>query len=300
VIEVEVRAELARRLAPHERAPPRLIRSLADDEIVVAHPVLARSLRLKDSDLIAIARSRGLDHCRAIAERPELSEPVTDTLLTRADRPLLHRLVAHSGARFSIAGTKILVDRAQLDAELQVLLRARPDLAREDLAQAFVLAEATAREHLAATTPPVLAPEMEEAFGLGAKRVRAAAGALDYGAALDTIGAIEIGRPIDEEDVAAFAGHRQLEETICATASCAGLSLKAAERLFTVADSDLLLIVGKAKGWSWSTMQALFGLKDPEALDPVRLRRLASTYEDLAAGTAERVLGFVQRQDRKG
>jgi uncharacterized protein (DUF2336 family) len=299
-IEVEVRAELARRLAPHERAPPRLIRALADDEIVVAHPVLARSPRLEDGDLIAIAESRELDHCRAIAERPELSESVTDSLLTRADRPLLHRLAAHAGARFSRAGARILVDRAQLDAELQLLLKARPDLPREEVERVFALAEAAARQHLAATTPPRLAQAMEEAFDMGAKRMRAAAGALDYSTALDTIGAIEISRPIDEEDVAGFAGHSQLEETICAMASCVGLSLKAAERLFTVADSDLLLIVGKAKGWSWATMQALFGLKDPEALDPLRLRRLASTYDDLAAGTAERVLAFVQRQDRTG
>jgi hypothetical protein len=298
VIETEVRAELARRLAPHEKAPPRLIRSLAHDEITVAHPVLARSPRLEDSDLIAIALSRGPEHRQAIAERPQLTEPVTDTLLSHADQPLLHVLAANNGARFSPEGAKVLVDRARLDAELQLLLQARVDLPREQMERVFELAQKTARQHLAATTPTHLHSAMEQALARSTKRARAAAGSLDYRAALDTVGAIEIGRPIDEEDVAGFASHGQLEETICATASCASLSLKTAERLFTVADSDLLLIVGKAKGWSWTTVQALLALKDPEALE-LRLKRLAQTYDDLAVRTAERVLQMVQRQENK-
>lgn len=298
-IEVEVRAELAQRLAPHHKAPPRLIRSLAHDEIAVAHPVLARSPRLKDSDLIAIALSRGPDHRRAIAERPQLAEPVTDTLLSRADRPLLHVLAANAGARFSEEGAKVLVDRARLDAELQVLLEARADLPKEQMERVFALAHKAARDHLAATTPASLHAVMDQVLARRTKRARAAAGSLDYTAALDTIGAIEIGRPIDEEDVAGFAGRDQLEETICATASCASLSLTAAERLFTVADSDLLLIVGKAKGWGWDTVKTLLALKDAEVLEPHRLKRVAATYADLAPATAQRVLRIVQGQERK-
>ena len=45
-IEVKARARLARRLAHIERAPPKLIRSLAfDDEIAVAEPLLLHSPR---------------------------------------------------------------------------------------------------------------------------------------------------------------------------------------------------------------------------------------------------------------
>src|SRR5512134_1735115 len=52
------RAELARRLAPLRNAPPGLIRRLAaDPEITVAAPVLARSPRLSDDDLWAVATS---------------------------------------------------------------------------------------------------------------------------------------------------------------------------------------------------------------------------------------------------
>ena len=62
---------------------------------------------------------------------------------------------------------------------------------------------------------------MDRALARSTKRLRAVvAGPLDYSAAMDTIGAIEIGRPIDEEDVAGFVAGELLEETICAVAAC--------------------------------------------------------------------------------
>jgi hypothetical protein len=297
-IEVEVRAELARRLAPYDRAPPRVVRALAHDEIAVAHPVLAASPRLDDGDLIAVAQSRTPEHRHAIAERANLTVPVTDTLLSRPDRPLLHKLAANKGARFSDEGAQVLVDEARLDAELQKLLQTRADLPRTAMERVFKLAQATAREHLAATTPASLQRAMEKALTRSTKRVRAAAGTLDYAMALDTIGAIEIGRAVDEEDVLGFAANDQLEEAICAISVCAGLELTAAERLFTVSDSDLLLIVGKALAWRWATVEALLTLKEGEALAPAQLKRFSTTYDDLMPETAQRVLKVVQGGSR--
>src|SRR5262245_21972382 len=58
-IEVSARAALARRLAPHPAAPPRIIHTLAfDDAIEVAEPVLTQSPRLDDAALIENARTR--------------------------------------------------------------------------------------------------------------------------------------------------------------------------------------------------------------------------------------------------
>src|SRR5262245_21833634 len=55
VIETEGRVELARRLAPVPNAPREVVRRLARDTIAVAAPVLTRSLRLDEADLVEIA-----------------------------------------------------------------------------------------------------------------------------------------------------------------------------------------------------------------------------------------------------
>lgn len=297
-IEVRVRAELARRLAPVDKAPPGIIRALAHDTIEVARPVLIQSARLGDGDLVAVAMARTGDHRHAIAMRREVSEPVSEALVARGDEPVMRALASNPGARLSAQSVAVLVDRTRLDEELGVLLQARTDLPSAQVRRLIDLARETARRRLAASTPRDLHGLLEKALKRSTKQVRAVAGSLDYRQAIETIGTIEVSRRIDEEDVAGFAANEDLEETICAVAACAEISLTAAERLFTVADSDLILIIAKARGWSWSTLQGLLKLRDPDADLPHNAQRLARTYEDLAPETAERVLRFVRRRDR--
>ncbi len=58
-IESKARAELAHRLAPIANAPRDTVRRLAqDEEIAVAGPILSRSPRLTDDDLLAAAARR--------------------------------------------------------------------------------------------------------------------------------------------------------------------------------------------------------------------------------------------------
>jgi Uncharacterised protein conserved in bacteria (DUF2336) len=269
-----------------------------DGVIEVARPILVQSSRLDDTALAAIAAAKGEGHQHAIAQRPNLAEPVTDILVNRGTKPVMRALAANPGARFSQEGAAVLVDRSRLDEELQVLLRERVDLPPAQVQRLFTIAQETARRHLSAAMPSAPQDAVDEAVAHSAQRVRAiVAGTLDYKAALDTVGAIEIGRPIDEEDVAGFAASDLLEETICAVAASAELSLTAAERLFTMVDSDLLLVIGKAKAWSWDTLEVLLRLRDPNALLPHSARRLHETYENLAPKTAQGVLRFVQQRD---
>src|SRR5262245_17505886 len=72
-IETKVRAELSHRFAPVPNAPPGLVRTLAgDDDITVAGPVLRRSERLAERDLVELARTKSQPHLMAISGRPSL------------------------------------------------------------------------------------------------------------------------------------------------------------------------------------------------------------------------------------
>src|SRR5262249_7367786 len=83
-IEAKARAELSRRLAPIDNAPPEVVRKLAeDDDIAVAGPILLRSPRLREADLLDIANTKGRDHLLAISARRSIGEAVTDVLVRR-------------------------------------------------------------------------------------------------------------------------------------------------------------------------------------------------------------------------
>src|SRR3981189_1851637 len=92
-VETRARAELSKRLAPIDYAPFETIQQLArDNEIEVAGSVLSHSSRLRTSDLVEIASTRGQDHLFAISGRQNLPEAVTDVIVDRGERKVLRKL----------------------------------------------------------------------------------------------------------------------------------------------------------------------------------------------------------------
>ena len=102
-IEAKARVELSNRLAPIANAPSGVIHLLAfDDDIAVAEPVLLHSPRLDDSALVANANSKSQRHLFAISQRQRLSEAVTDILVQRGDRLVVHSVAKNAGAKYIV------------------------------------------------------------------------------------------------------------------------------------------------------------------------------------------------------
>lgn len=127
-LDLDGRAEFADRLADEPEAPRSTIRALAFDDIAVARPVIERSARLEDADLIEIAQSAGTAHLTAICARTSLTSVVTDVLLERGGTVVQRLLAGHDGARFSQAGFRTLVRSAKNDNVIQLGLVRRRDL----------------------------------------------------------------------------------------------------------------------------------------------------------------------------
>ncbi|WP_372423941.1 DUF2336 domain-containing protein [Salinarimonas chemoclinalis] len=298
VIEARARLELAERLADAPNAPRGVIRSLAHDDIEIARPVLARSERLSDEDLVAVAIAKGREHMLAITARQNLSEPVTDVLVKRGDRRVVHAVAANPGARFSEGSLSSLVDRARIDTPLQELLGERIDLPEEHVRQLVAIAQETARRRLAEDAPGGTA--IVEAVEIGASAVRAAVvpGGRDLGAAYAIVSRIAATRPITEGDVASYARDGRGDEAICAIAFAADLSLATAERLFKAGDSELLVVVARAQGWAFATLEPLLVLRDPSGgLAPHLRKRARDAFEQLRPQTAQRVVQFLKARE---
>ena len=119
VIELKVRARLAFQLATNSDAPTALLQAFAsDDDIAVAGPVLKQSTSLSESSLLIASTTKSQSHLYAIAQRQSISELVTDILIERGERDVVHAVAKNSGARISDSGFNGLVLRAADDAEL--------------------------------------------------------------------------------------------------------------------------------------------------------------------------------------
>ncbi len=300
-IEEHARAELAERLADIANAPPRIVRTLAQDEIAVARPILVRSPQLTDLDLIDIAMARGSDHMLAMTARRGLSAAVTDVLVERGDAAVLNGAAANRTARFSEFGFDTLVTRSREDEGLQILVGSRPDLPMDHLRELVRLATDAVRERLMATVDRRAVGMIESALERGARR-----------ATIDTVGAMaetpvlpegdatrrhDAGQ-LDEAAVLEYAREGRLSDATTALALMARLPIRLAERIFTELQDDLLLIVAKSLGFRWDTVAVLQALKVRPAGQSVSLPKLKASFDALSPMTAKRVVRFLHARDR--
>jgi uncharacterized protein (DUF2336 family) len=127
-VEMAVRIALAERLADDEDAPVDLILMLCDDKIEVARPVILRSRKLTDTEILKFISDASAAHQAAIAARPHIGEPVTEVLATSELETVLVALVRNSTARIGANAFETLVEKSKKLECLHGPLAERPDI----------------------------------------------------------------------------------------------------------------------------------------------------------------------------
>ncbi len=294
-IEARARARLAERLADLPNAPQELMRKLSRDEIVVARPVLARSTRLSDDDLIAAARKGGRDHMLAISERRELSEPVTDVLVEEGDRVVVNAVASNPGARFSDKGYDALVAQSRNDALLHAAVGRRHDIPPRHMEALFELAKAAARQRLAGLAGERGGRMVAQAVAASARDIAQENEARSeaYRLAVQVVAGLMQDNALKEETLVGYARDGRVEEAIVALSCLGRIPIEIAERAFLSADTDGLLVIARAADFAWSSLRDLYRLRPAQRPSLHEFLRLEESYGRLTRQTAERVLRFM-------
>ena len=296
-IETGARVELALRLAGLAQAPRAVVATLAHDEIAVARPLLTSSACLDDQTLMSVALARGRDHMLAICERPAVSPAVTDLLVHQGDATVRQAIAGNPGARFSPVACATLVDHARRDEILGELLADRTDLPPGAMRRLVEIAKDTAKQRLRASLPgaeiEIDSAVERSATAVGRRPGRAVAPP-------SPMAVPDAGRSGVEIDVERLARELRTAETLFAISAITGLSLDCLRRIFDERDNDLLLVIGKASGWSWGTVKAVLKLRDPGLTERHHFRRSEEVFDGLAAATAARVVHFLKMRETEG
>jgi uncharacterized protein (DUF2336 family) len=301
-IEAKARAKLSSRLALMPNAPAGVIRQLAfDDDIRVAQPVLGLSEQIADSDLASNATTKSQQHLAAISARKNLSEEVTDVLVTRGDRQVVHSVAKNAGARFSYAGFRLLVKRSADDDVLSLHVGARKDVPRQHFLRLLDQATATVRARLMAENPSAggaVAGAVREVDG--EMRSDARRHSRNYAAARTEVEALRRAGRLKEDVIQQFARERRFEHTAVALSLLCEVDNDTVERALLAPGHDILLILTKLAGFSWTTAKAVLLLKaGNNGMSQQDLDTALASFGRLQAGTARRVLSFYQtRSDR--
>jgi uncharacterized protein (DUF2336 family) len=294
-IEAKARAKLSIRLADVQTAPPGVVRMLAfDDDIEVARAVLKQSERLNESDLVANASSKSQQHLAAISERKSLSEAVTDVLVTRGNRDVVHSVARNKGARFSDAGFRMLVKRSSGDDTLAMHVGTRGDLPRQHFLRLLEQASATVRSRLAAENPTAAAAvEGVLTEVVGGIRSETRKISSQYATAAAEVGRLRQGGQLGEAEVYKFARENRFEEATVSLSMLCNVELDAVERALQDRGHEIALILAKLAGFSSTTAKAILLLKTADrGISAQDLDNALRTYEKLQIETARRVLGF--------
>jgi len=296
-IETSARAMLAERLAPVAAAPPKIIRTLALDEVIeVAGPVLTKSERLDEATLLEIARTRGQAHLKAISLRRVLSETLTDVLVARGNEDVVQSTVGNPGARLSEGSLADLVSRAERDDDLATCIGVRPDLPRHHYLKLVAKASLSVRKKLA-DAHPELADEVSSVVQEAAQRVRAAAMTRQTEMARALVKSLHDDGRLNEVQVTTFAEQGKFDETNAGLAALAGVAVETAENMMIESRTEGVMILAKVAGMQWSSVRAIIAMREKlSGGSQTDMLTLRDTYEALRSSTAQQVLRFHRMQ----
>ncbi len=302
-LEQRARVELSEKFSDLAKAPRKVIRSLAfDPDGTVAKPVLERSSRLDDEDLVMIARARGQDHLLAISKRDTLSERVTDVLVNRGDQVVVRSVAGNDGARFSEGGLTQLLDKARGDAILQGTLKSRRDIPPKQMQRLVEIAQEQARRVLKEELGQDAAAAIDAAVAGAASVVAQAPGTGvvtdNFDAAIAAVQRKVGSGGLIEDDVVEWVRSGQIDHALAALAHLAGVPMQIVARAYRSPHYDPLLFILRSVRFGWGTFKAFLTAKAGRAPPPEIMRSAFEAFQQLSVQTAQRVVRFTAARER--
>ncbi|MEH6951619.1 DUF2336 domain-containing protein [Nitrobacter sp. NHB1] len=295
--QMEARAleQLSTTLSGSSLAPKETVRQLAyHQEVSVAAPVLSKSARLSEGDLIAIANLRGPQHLLAISNRNALSEGVTDVLLKRGDSQVSHALARNMGACFSEFGYATLVESSAKDDALAEKLGLRIDLPIRVLRELLSRAGAAVRNRLLKAAPPEMRAKIQEAIRSIVEQIASPALApTDYTESEAMVFALNRAGKLGDQTINRFATQGEYTHIIAALSLLTSVKIEAIEPLIANPRPDGLIVACKASRLDWSTANMI--LRNRPHCRPLTRQELEAgreVFDALSLSSAQRTIRF--------
>jgi uncharacterized protein (DUF2336 family) len=299
-MEARTLAQLSSTLSEVGSAPKQAIRQLAfHEDASVAAPVLKKSDRLSEQDLVEIAKTRGQRHLLAISSRETLNEALSDLLVKRGDSAVRNSLVQNSGARFSESGYTVLVQDAERDDGLAEKLGLRRDIPAELLPGLVAKATDKVRTRLLKAAPPEMQGRIQAAIEKVAEQVFVPPPKpVDYTESRRLM--IELNRTgkLNDTTLNRFAVQRDYTNVVAALSFLSTAAIDAIEPLTKTDGLDGLIVACKAARLNWSTTTMI--MRNRPGCAPVSKRRLEQgqeVFEALSLSAAQRTIQFWSAQN---
>ena len=302
-VETHARAELSGTLSTLDYAPIDVIQRLArDDEIAVAGSVLTHSSRLTETTLVEVASTKGQDHLMALSGRANLTEAVTDIIVDRGEKRVIHKLAGNATARFSETGYSEMMVRAEADDALTELLGMRIDLPVKQLRELLRRATETVRNRLLAAAPRELREEIEKVLKTFSNAARGdGLSGRDFTMAEEAVKRMKGLNELNDSALVWFAEAKRYSEIAAGLGLLNGVPTALIAKVLEGPRADLVLIPCRSAGLKWPAVEKiLYHRPVKHAIDTGTLKLAEKDYGRLSYDTAQRTLRFWVLHDKVG
>jgi uncharacterized protein (DUF2336 family) len=297
--EARTLAHISDALSGIDTAPRETVRQLAlNNDPSVAAPILTKSTRLSEVDLIEIANTYGQRHLLAIACRSTLSEALTDALIRRGDIEILNALAQNGRARFSESGYARIVGNAERDESLTEWLGLRLDIPAQLLRELLAKASDVVRARFLTATRPV-AQEKSRAsnatsIATMAEQISAVApNPVDYTQAQGELAALNRNGKLNDSMVNRFAVASDYTNVVAALSIMSEVKIEEVEPLINSGRLYGLIVACRAARLSWSTTTMIIRNR-PECAPATKheLEQGLEVFEALSLSAAQWTVRF--------
>jgi uncharacterized protein (DUF2336 family) len=231
----------------------------------------------------------------------KLSEVVTDVLVERGDDHVVHKVAGNGGARFSLAGYGKLTARAGRDRKLTLILGQRSDLPRQYFIKLLETASASVRTKLEAANPHAagaIKHTIDEVATAMQREAREAS--QEFSDAARNVKRRHNADGITEANIHTPAHAQEFERTVAALAKFGHFPVDLVERALLDEGDDMILILAKAAGCSWTTVRELLSMYAAKRrLDTEGLSQACDRYKRLSQQTARNIVAVHEQRMKR-
>jgi uncharacterized protein (DUF2336 family) len=171
----EVLRDLSERFASVENAPRRLVATLIDHaSFEIGRPLLERSPLISEDKLLEVVQTRSQNHIAVVASRPDVSERLSDAIVTHGDDRALTSLLKNDQARISREAFETVVDRARESRILHEPMVQCASMPVDLLNEMLFIVEQRLRVEILARNEAINPAELDEALSRTKSRMKVA------------------------------------------------------------------------------------------------------------------------------
>lgn len=293
-MEIQVRAELARKIAISKAPLGRTARRLALDEIEVARPVIERSSALTQKDILDVIHQKGQEHMLAVTKRTDICEQVSSALVERGEDRVVAALLENPRARIGRDTFEKVADRAADNPVLHAPFVRNQQVPLDLLNNVYLKVEHSLRREIMRKFHGVSPAELEAALAASRNHLSTAYGALpaDYQAASDHIRLLEQKGELKPPVLVQLLRDNRRTAFMIAFSKLTDIEFDLARRLHETGDLDAIAMLCKGANFDRGLFVTVCILISGDAQGLAKAEAFGQLYEQVPAAAAQRALRF--------